>query len=319
MRFDYIQEFLEVANTLSFTHAAENLSISQPTLSRHIADLERQMKAKLFERSTCSVRLTLAGRNLYQAASAMCDTYGAIADEIKHAEEEKAYQIVRCGGTFFHPAVNRVFTWLTEYAIANDVPLRFEYGKTRPPAAESPDVYSFDLLRAGKLDFVVEPISPNSDLFHEFDSAAVAREPFVVIATETNPLAGRTRLRIDDLEGQAVLTLALHQHCPELMTYPYRVAGVRMHEYKVCRIADLLEISEHLAQLENNQVVLMQRGFFESFGYTRGSAGRLHLLDMEDNRLQVTFYGFTRKGEMSGKLMELGRLLSEYGESNNVA
>lgn len=53
--------FVAVAETLHFGQAAENLGITQPPLSRAIAQLERRVGVPLLERTTRQVRLTGAG------------------------------------------------------------------------------------------------------------------------------------------------------------------------------------------------------------------------------------------------------------------
>jgi len=56
-----IYYFLAVSNHLSFTEAAKSLYISQPSLSKQIAILERELGVKLFFRTKRTVRLTPAG------------------------------------------------------------------------------------------------------------------------------------------------------------------------------------------------------------------------------------------------------------------
>lgn len=60
----FLQEircFIAVAECLNFTAAANKLYISQPGLSKTISNLEKELNARLFIRSTRSVRLTKAG------------------------------------------------------------------------------------------------------------------------------------------------------------------------------------------------------------------------------------------------------------------
>src|ERR1700752_3302876 len=56
--------FLAVARAKSFRGAAEVLHLSQPALSQHVAELERELGTRLFDRLRRSVALTEAGRIL---------------------------------------------------------------------------------------------------------------------------------------------------------------------------------------------------------------------------------------------------------------
>lgn len=53
-----LRYFVEIARQKSFTAAAEKLFVTQPTLSRQIADLEDELGHKLFDRSTRRIELT---------------------------------------------------------------------------------------------------------------------------------------------------------------------------------------------------------------------------------------------------------------------
>ena len=57
-----LKVFVEVAREKSFTRAASALSISQPAVSQNIAELEKQLGTKLFERRRGEVLLTDAGQ-----------------------------------------------------------------------------------------------------------------------------------------------------------------------------------------------------------------------------------------------------------------
>ena len=64
MTTERLYEFLVLSQTLSFSVAANKLFMAQPTLSRHISEMEKELGIKLLERCTHSVRLTHAGRML---------------------------------------------------------------------------------------------------------------------------------------------------------------------------------------------------------------------------------------------------------------
>jgi LysR family transcriptional regulator, low CO2-responsive transcriptional regulator len=61
---DRLNVFLHVAETLSFSTAAQQLHLSQPTVSKHISELEKELNSGLFERKPNGVQLTEAGQTL---------------------------------------------------------------------------------------------------------------------------------------------------------------------------------------------------------------------------------------------------------------
>jgi DNA-binding transcriptional LysR family regulator len=63
-----VRMFVHVVQAGSLSAGAERAGVPLPTLSRRIRDLERQLKAQLFDRSTRGSRLTEAGARLYDFA-----------------------------------------------------------------------------------------------------------------------------------------------------------------------------------------------------------------------------------------------------------
>ncbi len=71
MDWDAIRVFYHVARAGSFTQAAEELNITQSSISRRIADLEYRIQKKLFIRHSKGLTLTEEGEILYEAARKM--------------------------------------------------------------------------------------------------------------------------------------------------------------------------------------------------------------------------------------------------------
>ena len=87
MEIRVLRYFLEVAREGSVTHAAERLHISQPTLSKQLKDLERELGKKLFVRSSFSVRLTDEGMLLRKRAEDILDMVDKTEEEFKSLGE----------------------------------------------------------------------------------------------------------------------------------------------------------------------------------------------------------------------------------------
>ncbi|MHB8132408.1 MAG: LysR family transcriptional regulator, partial [Mobilitalea sp.] len=66
MTFIQIRYFVEVAECLNFTEAANRLYVSQQVVSKQIITLEKELDIKLLERTTKQVALTQGGKILYE-------------------------------------------------------------------------------------------------------------------------------------------------------------------------------------------------------------------------------------------------------------
>ena len=71
MELDNLKAFLAVAETGSFSLAADHLHLTQPAVSKRIAQLEQQLDARLFDRIGRTVRLTDTGQTLAERANAI--------------------------------------------------------------------------------------------------------------------------------------------------------------------------------------------------------------------------------------------------------
>lgn len=78
-----IQYFLIAAERLNFTAAAEQLYITQPSLSRQIAAIEDELGVKLFERANNIVKLTNAGKALYDRLTVFYRDYQKIVKDVR--------------------------------------------------------------------------------------------------------------------------------------------------------------------------------------------------------------------------------------------
>ena len=72
MELNSLRYFVCVANYLSFSRAAEQLYISQPALSYHISNLEKELGVSLFIREKRHIALTEAGKILLEEADQVC-------------------------------------------------------------------------------------------------------------------------------------------------------------------------------------------------------------------------------------------------------
>lgn len=82
MEFRQLRSVAEVARHLSFTKAAEALSVAQPALSQAVASLERELGVRLFDRNNRKVALTDAGRAFLARAGRVLTDVEALGEEM---------------------------------------------------------------------------------------------------------------------------------------------------------------------------------------------------------------------------------------------
>ncbi len=84
----WLEDFLAIANTRSFTKAAELRSVSQSGLSRRVQSLEHWAGAPLIDRNAVPLELTEAGRDLQPVAAMVVN---ALA-QVRHKTTDRAKQ-----------------------------------------------------------------------------------------------------------------------------------------------------------------------------------------------------------------------------------
>jgi DNA-binding transcriptional LysR family regulator len=197
MDFRHIRAFIAVAEALSITRAAERLHISQPPLSRHIHQLERELGVTLFARHRHGVALTPEGRRLLDKARALERS----ASDFYEAAREAA---LAPGLTF------RVGIGWGLWDVVNRV--RVEFAKRRPDATiEASDAFCYydsdEQLKNRQLDvaFARPPFDPSfrvsEPLYHERIQAVVS---------DASDLAALDEISIGDLGREPLLMWDRH-------------------------------------------------------------------------------------------------------------
>lgn len=93
MNLKQLEAFVQIADSGSFSKAAKELYLTQPTISAHISSLEKELNTRLFVRNTKDVRLSDSGNVLYEYAKQMIALQKKIEDTFV-VREEKGQQCI---------------------------------------------------------------------------------------------------------------------------------------------------------------------------------------------------------------------------------
>ncbi|OYW14211.1 MAG: LysR family transcriptional regulator, partial [Planctomycetales bacterium 12-60-4] len=203
MELRHLRYFLAVAENCHFRNAAEELLVSQPTLSQQIKDLEAELGSALFERVGRRVRLTQAGETYREYARRALNVLEE-GQAVLHEYDE----LLR--GSLTVGVVQTVNAYLTPPVVAKfvaDVPNVFLSVKEH-----SADEIEEGVL-AGTLDL---GISFEPSVGREFDAQPLFNEEFVLVVDANHPLAARKRVRIEDLRD-VPLALLNRAYCTRRM------------------------------------------------------------------------------------------------------
>ncbi len=99
MNLKQLEAFVQVAEEGSFSKAAKQLFLTQPTISAHISSLEKELNARLFVRNTKEVKLSDDGKDLYRYARQMIDLQKKIEERFSTGKEESKHLITIAAST----------------------------------------------------------------------------------------------------------------------------------------------------------------------------------------------------------------------------
>src|SRR6478735_6904650 len=215
MQFQQLMYFVAVAETRHFTRAAEEVHVSQPSLSQQIRALETELGAELFSRARGNIALTDAGEALLPLARRIL----ADAETARH-EVQELVQLrrgrVRLGATpslctGLLPDVLRTF-----HDLHPGIQLLLEEGGSHDLVRE---------LARGALDLalVVLPLPAASPAL---TTVELLREDLVVVSSAAEPPPGRRgRIRIADLQGAPLVMFRHGYDLRELTVAACRAEG----------------------------------------------------------------------------------------------
>jgi DNA-binding transcriptional LysR family regulator len=207
-----------IAETRSFSRAAEQLGYAQSAVSQQIASLERALGTTLVERpgGPRPVSLTEAGQVLLRHSERILGRLSAAQADLRALAAGEAGTI-RVGmfqsvGARVLPAVLRSFRqgWPQ---------VRVELGSF------ADDRMLLERIEAGSLDVSFALQFGDSALEPRFAFRPLLSDPYVLIAPPDSPFAGRDEVSLAELDGIDVIASDDGSTCGRLMDAAWRRAG----------------------------------------------------------------------------------------------
>jgi DNA-binding transcriptional LysR family regulator len=192
LTFPRLRAFVAVADEQSFTRAAARLHVAQQALSTTVRRLERELGARLFERTTRAVRLTPAGE-------AMLDSARRALGELARGIGEARRVDRRGRGTLAVGVMAGAALELTD-------PILAAFARELPDTEVALDPHLYDDpsagLRAGTSDVAL--LRPPLDE-RGLELRRLFSEPRVAALSARHPLARKAELSMRDLHETTVI------------------------------------------------------------------------------------------------------------------
>lgn len=184
-----VEYAVALATHRSFARAAKAMQVTQPTFSRGIASLEKELDARLFDRTTRRVEPTSAGLVFLERADTLLADAVRLRESIKDYNQLLSGQLVIAAGPY--PVELSVIAALARVA-------------TRHPAlrirlVEGPWREFLGRLFSGAADLAVMEATSLAD-DHRLDVEFLPRHRGCLFCRAGHPLAGRANLSREDLD-----------------------------------------------------------------------------------------------------------------------
>ncbi|AHH97367.1 LysR family transcriptional regulator [Kutzneria viridogrisea] len=183
-----LRYFVAVADHRHFGRAAEQLYIAQPVLSRQIRAFEQELGCALLLRTTRSVELTPAGKQLHEEAQGILKAVDAAVRRVHDVDQSVERLVVAFSPGLHVSEAIRAFTARHPEVEIDLVPLHW-WERDAP-------------LRDGRIQvgYLRRPFNDSG-----LRTIHIGHEPKVVCLSVTHPLARRHALTLADLDGEPLL------------------------------------------------------------------------------------------------------------------
>jgi len=248
MDVDILKEFVSLYETCSFQDTADELSISQSSLTKHIHKLESELGVSLFDRSTRNVRRNDYGKEFYPYARQIVQLSERGRDAMKEVSARKN-NIVRVS---FTPATSHYgLIDVLSYFIKRHPGIHLEFNEATKVVEQ---------LNDDQCDFAFAV--ENESLDERYEKIVFDRDHLVIVVPNQHPFANRLQLSFDDIKNEPFVihtsTLGQPHREDRLMADIFKQNGaVQNIAGRASFTTTVVKIAEHkgcIAVLPSNRV-----------------------------------------------------------------
>lgn len=189
MQIESLKVFCDLAETESFTKAAQINEVTQSAVSQQIGSLERQFKSLLIERSKKKFRLTREGQVLYDYSKQIIQTYDSLHSKLQEIKDiiSGTIRVATIYSIGLHDLPPYIKRYLKEYPTVH---VHVEYRRAN-------QVYEDVLGNVVDIGLVAYPTRDA-----KLEIVALRKDPLVLICHPQHPLAKSRSVKLKAIAGQ---------------------------------------------------------------------------------------------------------------------
>src|SRR5437868_10943680 len=189
MQIDSLKVFCDLAETESFTKAAQINDVTQSAVSQQISSLERMFKSLLIERSKKKFRLTREGQVLYDYSKQVIATYDALQSKLQEIKDiiSGTIRVATIYSIGLHDLPPYLKRFLKSYPTVN---VHVEYRRAN-------QVYEDVMGNVVDLGLVAYPVRDQ-----KLEIFPLRKDPLVLICHPQHPLGRHKSIKMKSLAGQ---------------------------------------------------------------------------------------------------------------------
>jgi DNA-binding transcriptional LysR family regulator len=192
MQIESLKVFCDLAETESFTKAAQINSVTQSAVSQQISSLERIFKSLLIERSKKKFRLTREGQVLYDYSKQIIQTYESLHSKLQDLKDiiSGTIRVATIYSIGLHDLPPYIKKFMKNYPTVN---VHVEYRRAN-------QVYDDVLSNVVDLGLVAYPQKDS-----KLEIVPLRKEPLVLICHPQHTLAKQKSVKLKSLAGQKII------------------------------------------------------------------------------------------------------------------
>lgn len=262
MNIDHLREFLALAKTRSYQRTSAELNVSQPALSKHIQQMEREVGFAVFERMPQGVRVTREGQEFFKSAARFLSEFdGAVASIREQGGKGQWRQSeVVVESNRVSPLIRKLTSLATIRASKELPSLSVVYRSDVLMVDDALVRDAVGLLRRGEADVAIAHVARSSKMRKACEVRRLLKEPLCAVLAAGDELSSRESLAFSDIRDRTFLDFEVHPGCTESVFEAFAdEVGEKPKKRYLHLLASQSEIPLILESIEPGQVYVLAR------------------------------------------------------------